>query len=247
MPLNKNLRSLWLDAGYPEGMGSSTVVPPPPSSLLRVYHLTSATHAINSIAMRRLKVSRFSDLNDPYEAMGVMWRRIELRSRIKAIRDKWDNQLGLLCFSSNWTNPVLWSHYGDKHKGVCLGFDVPRPSAKEVRYRPDRIDIKVADLDRLESETEAPEEVLLTKFKHWEYESERRVLLNLRDCVEEGSLYFSSFSPSLALTEVILGDLCPLDQNAVRSLSAALPAPPVVFRARLAGKSYGVVPDGESV
>ncbi len=24
-----------------------------------------------------------------------------------------------------WSNPVIWAHYGDKHRGLCLGFEVP--------------------------------------------------------------------------------------------------------------------------
>ena len=31
----------------------------------------------------------------------------------------------ILCFSRNWDNLLLWSHYGDRHMGVCLGFDIP--------------------------------------------------------------------------------------------------------------------------
>ena len=26
---------------------------------------------------------------------------------------------GMLCFSKGWHNPVQWSHYTDKHKGIC--------------------------------------------------------------------------------------------------------------------------------
>ncbi len=228
-------------------MGSSSVVSPPHASLLRVYHLTSAMHGINSIAMARLKVSRFSDLNDPFEAMGPMWRRIELRSKVRELRDRWDSKLGLLCFSSDWTNPVLWSHYADRHKGICLGFDVPREHAKSVVYEAKRLDIRTAEFEQLQDAPEPPDEILLTKFKHWDYEAERRVFLNLSECTKEGSLFFWPFGSTLRLAEVILGDLCPLDLTAVKSMAACRALGPVVFRARLAGKSFNVVPDGDTV
>ncbi len=42
--------------------------------------------------------------------------------------DKMDNDVessGVLSLSSNPENSVMWSHYADSHKGVCLGFDFP--------------------------------------------------------------------------------------------------------------------------
>ena len=67
MPLNNHLRALWRERGYPDGMGSAAVVPPPPKGIRRLYHLTSAEYAISNIVFNRLKVARFSDLNDPFE------------------------------------------------------------------------------------------------------------------------------------------------------------------------------------
>lgn len=31
-------------------------------------------------------------------------------------------QIGICCFSALFDHPLMWSHYADKHKGVCLGF-----------------------------------------------------------------------------------------------------------------------------
>jgi hypothetical protein len=40
----------------------------------------------------------------------------------------------MLCFSRTSSNILMWSHYGDNHKGICLGFDVPDEFARDVRY-----------------------------------------------------------------------------------------------------------------
>jgi len=61
-------------------MGSAEVVPPPPAELIRVYHLTPAEFAINNIALGRLKVTRFSDLNDPFELISLNFK--ERRRRL---------------------------------------------------------------------------------------------------------------------------------------------------------------------
>ncbi|NKK82626.1 DUF2971 domain-containing protein [Rhizobium leguminosarum bv. viciae] len=42
---------------------------------------------------------------------------------------------GLLCMSTTWQEPLLWSHYADKHKGMCLGFDVDDTHWEPARYR----------------------------------------------------------------------------------------------------------------
>ena len=55
-----------------------------------------------------------------------------------------NNEMGLLCFSRNWTHPLLWSHYASKHEGICLGFDLKRGSElQEVQYEDKRPRVKI--------------------------------------------------------------------------------------------------------
>src|SRR5687767_14278862 len=91
---------------------------------MRVYHLSNAEFALSNIALRRIKISRFSDLNDPFELLGANLKDKNYREAFRLTRDELHNDKGLLCFSRSWGNPVLWSHYADKHRGICLGFDV---------------------------------------------------------------------------------------------------------------------------
>ena len=137
--MNKQLRQQWVTAGYGDKMGSGEVVPPPPKDILRSYHITSAEFAISDIGLGRMKVARFSDLNDPFELMALNFRERPARRTISDFKNEYDSHTGLLCFSMNWTNPVLWSHYGAKHRGICLGFDVPRILVERVKYEDQRI------------------------------------------------------------------------------------------------------------
>lgn len=44
---------------------------------------------------------------------------------------------GVCCFSKTYSNPLLWSHYGDQHKGLCIGYGMernPMPQLHEVDY-----------------------------------------------------------------------------------------------------------------
>src|SRR5207244_3707608 len=36
--------------------------------------------------------------------------------------NKLKNDTGVSCFSKSYLKTLMWSHYSDKHKGVCLGF-----------------------------------------------------------------------------------------------------------------------------
>jgi hypothetical protein len=129
MPMNRALRTQWVAAGYRSTCGSAAVVPPPPKKYLRVYHLTSAEYAVSNIGLGRIKLARFSDLNDPFELLAVNFRERQVRKIVRDFKDAYDSHTGLLCFSADWTNPVLWSHYAEKHRGVCLGFNLTRSRA----------------------------------------------------------------------------------------------------------------------
>lgn len=138
MAMQKEYRVQWVNAGYESRMGSAEVVQPPGSGLLRAYYLTSAEFAISNIALGRIKVSRFSDLNDPFELLALRSSHRSVRNFGRILRDQYDRSTGLLCFSKNWISPTLWSHYGTKHRGICLGFDIARNALLDVIYADDR-------------------------------------------------------------------------------------------------------------
>jgi hypothetical protein len=101
MAINEALRQEWVNAGYKPKMGSVIVVPPPPEDLLRVYHLTSAEFGISNIGLGRIKVSRFSDLNDPFELMALKAGERRVREITRNLENEYDRHTGLLCFSAN--------------------------------------------------------------------------------------------------------------------------------------------------
>jgi hypothetical protein len=220
MPMNKALRVEWDRAGYGSRMGSAEVVPPPPKEFIRLYHLTSADFAISNIALGRLKVARFSDANDPFELIALNLRERRDRNVLRDFKDAYDSHTGLLCFSANWVNPVLWSHYGAKHRGICLGFDLKRSRAQRVRYKDKRLLSELNNKgDPLSLDAKLQEALLCTKFGHWQYEEEYRVFVKLEDAIQEGRLHFCHFDDDLRLVEVILGPQCNLSLDAVRHLT----------------------------
>ena len=86
---------------------------------MRVHHLINIEHGLDNLKRQRIKVSRFSELNDPFELLAIDIRNKDLRAGIRARKTLVNNKEGLISFSKEWRNPVLWSHYGDKHRGIC--------------------------------------------------------------------------------------------------------------------------------
>lgn len=211
---------------------------------MRLYYLTGAQYALSSLALRRIKVARFEDLNDPFELLGVELRDPGHRKAFRATKKQINENRGLICFSKTWSNPLLWGHYAEKHTGVCLGFDIPDGLLAPVIYA------KRLRKMRFDPNTGLPvlsEPVMnklhRTKFWDWRYEKEMRLFVGLdRDTLESG-MYFCSFAADLALREVILGPRCELRIEAIREMVAEFHPPVDVLKARLSFRQFKVLVD----
>lgn len=224
-------------------MGSAAIGLPPPAPWIRLYHLLPAEHALSNVTRSRLKVSRFRDLNDPFELMGLNFRYGQVRKVVREFREAVDTDTGLLCFSEDWTSPVMWSHYAARHTGMALGFDVLRPRVEKVEYEPTRLLPELGASDEpfgLSEELKA--RLQRTKCHEWQYEQEWRMLVSLADSQLDKGLYFYPFTAEIRLAEVILGPNCDLQLMEVRSQVQDLLPEVHTFCARLATQHYKVVP-----
>jgi hypothetical protein len=242
--LNDHFRVLWEKAGYASNYGSAAVVPPPGPEWRRLYHLCPAEFAISNVVFNRVKISLFGELNDPFELLA--YYRGGENHAILGHKRKVEQSTGLLCFSADWTNPVLWSHYAAKHRGICLGFDVDRNLPKIVNYRASRLGLK-DDSPIMTVDSELAKLLLLTKFKSWEYENEWRVSCDLSSAAKEGNLCFYELGDRIRLAEVIVGSLCDISFEKVRDLVEMQHPEVNTIKARLALNSFNTVPDEDTV
>jgi len=207
---------------------------------MRVYHLVHAKWALEDLERRRIKVAEFGDLNDPFELLSVELSDMALRTRFNRWRKGAAAAYGMLCFSSTWRNPVLWSHYGDRHSGICLGFDVPTELLQEVQYLPKRLPLaKLIDTRAAVDETVGP--LFWTKFVHWKYEAEVRRIIRLGDAVKDGTRYFWPFGKDLELREIVAGARCDIDEIRLKRSLGGLADRVDLRKARPAFRSFGVV------
>lgn len=197
---------------------------------MRVYHFLNKEYGLKDLREKRLKISNIMELNDPFEFFCLELSDREFRASIKAGKKEAAKMGGVICFSANWKNPVQWSHYADRHKGLCLGFDVPSKFLEKVIYVKDRIPHN-GELD--ESKTI---ELMKTKYIDWKYEEEYRAFVPLEE--EESGIYYSDFSDSLKLKRVIVGAESKITRKDLNAALGEIVSEIEVLKARPAFKTF---------
>lgn len=208
---------------------------------MRAYHLLPMNWGLAAIRNKRIKISRFADLNDPFELLGANLRYKSERLAFHRWKSQISQLYGLLCFSKTWSNPLLWSHYGQRHCGLCLGFDLPDETVVPVTYQDSRIEV---DIDALNEDTIL--RFLSSKFSDWSYEEEVRIITDLSELDQQDKNYYANFGKELVLREVIVGALSEVSRNSVETEigKAGLDLSQIkLLKARLAFKSFAVVTD----
>jgi hypothetical protein len=175
----------------------------------RVYKFTRAVHGISSLENKRLKLSTIKDLNDPFDLCPLDTTDPAVSTAADAYISGIWKKTAILCYSRNWDSLLLWSHYGDSHKGICLGFDIPvgDPGPNfdtDVLYQPSLLQIRGPE----DLNLDLANRLLRTKHESWSYEQEVRMFASLSDPADANGLNWIEFGPDLVLKEVIVGAQC---------------------------------------
>jgi len=97
---------------------------------------------------------------------------------LSATENKMRSTLGVCCFSARNDSILMWSHYADKHSGICLEFDTsinPKDFEDrifEVKYCSAYTELNIRDIDY----SELARRMVSSKSDQWEYEQEYRIL-----------------------------------------------------------------------
>lgn len=161
---------------------------------------------IESLVSQSLYFAKPDTLNDPFDCCIDLPKALK-RAEISATGDRkkflssiignpeffrnWKSTfdtIGVFCSSRTNMETLLWSHYADKHRGVCLEYQF-RPSylltsdfhltaAGDVMYLAESLTewLKNAPLDEHSFVTELVHAYLKTKSLTWKYEQEARII-----------------------------------------------------------------------
>ena len=145
--------------------------------LLRRMNEEEARGEINRL---RYYSTEYGDYKSDPEVASYLTRMLA-----QAIKQELDSELGnegVLSLSAKWRSGLMWSHYADEHRGICIEYDTrdqPHPRLRPVDYRAPRA-VKTSDLWdwKAKQDKDAEEQVIntyfYTKSSEWSYEREWR-------------------------------------------------------------------------
>ncbi len=177
---------------------------------VRVYKYYNAEHGRSAILNQRLKITTIDDINDPFEFCPYAIKDQDQRQDYDEMRQSVFSNKGFISFSECRKNPVLWSHYADSHKGICIGFDINDDNhLVPVKYLKNRLPFPSEEIKRagINANPKILDDMLRTKFTDWRYESERRMYFGLGTPTKHNgqNLYFADFDSDFIPKEIFLG------------------------------------------
>ena len=150
-----------------------------PKSLFKYRSLSKKyfKKTLDNIGIGQLYLSNPKDFNDPFDPI------FKIDKKHKKFMDKIAPNIQIGCLSGINDSVLMWSHYADSHKGICIEYDIEHFTSKKSWYWTLR---RVKYID----EMELPSELLINtddyfhsildmfalKHKDWEYEKEYRIL-----------------------------------------------------------------------
>ncbi len=126
----------------------------------------------------------YQEMNDPME--GLYAATVSLKQMDdydEFVQDVKSRKLGLgiACFSESWDNELMWAHYADGFRGICIAYSVPKLlssldgpaySLARIAYGDRPYKINLAGHKQQEERAKA---ILSTKNLKWSHEREWRL------------------------------------------------------------------------
>lgn len=169
---------------------------------------------------------------------------------------------GILCLSEPNNDILMWSHYADKHKGVCVGFKIHPaqsnllvPDSSSMGFFGNALEVDYAEsfpflnlfetVEKLEKIGKIAEEakktfvdvMFLTKSTHWSYEKEWRIIACFAGLPCRGAYPF----PRALIAEVIFGcQALPESVALVKGWVRSSGANPRFYNAKVKVREFGL-------
>ncbi len=174
-----------------------------------LYKYVSLERVPDILDNHRLYLSDGKNFNDPFEITVTDKKN----HRIRHIEG-----LHILSLTNSFRNKLIWSHYTDSHKGVCITVKVPNNVVYPICYSTKRI-YEDSDIDNIISSStkitkksvekdfsllSKDKKIAYIKDKKWMYEKEYRIVFDKSD--EEGLIYHDGkWFMSVKITNIYFG------------------------------------------
>jgi len=201
-------------------------------------------HLLDSLVKSQLYFSPRKRLNDPFDCNVDISRALdhlllskekEKNDQLRKLRDddetlkRFNNNvdlLGICSFSLNSNETLMWSHYANDHKGICLRYNFPVDflnngdeifGVSKVSYEQNSVsdwlfnNIDLYDTDHKTFIIELLKRLLTSKAPTWRYEEEVRIIRDVNGLYE---------IPREILTHIIFGlQTTESDETLIRSIA----------------------------
>jgi Protein of unknown function (DUF2971) len=164
-----------------------------------------------------------------------------LKESMQRYADGFASTIGVSCFSQNEDNFLMWSHYADKHKGICLKFEMHKdPNFFTIPVKVDYPE-KYPQFDYFslrKTEYGLVQFLVGTKSADWSSENEIRIVKPKSQFeINRGKITFNKDS----LVEVIFGYKCNLeDANEIKGEMLGVGYTCKFFKATLKKSDFGL-------
>jgi len=185
-----------------------------------VYHYSDFEIGVEKIILNNtLKFSSPNEFNDPFDCNEDLLKlRITKESAIKQIKDskqkltrnertrlikkitnpntvsskmkETKKDYKLACFSEKSDETLMWSHYANKHRGICIGFSFPHQYTGKFILCPIKY---LKKIEKLDGDSETAKVILYwltTKSERWSYENEIRAITQSKRVNSYGLIEF---------------------------------------------------------
>lgn len=179
-----------------------------------IYRYLDVEGLKGTLRTRSLRLAKISALNNPFDFNPVIkmkedvsgdelhrdWLKREANFSPSALKEAANKYFGIISFSKNGDDPLLWAHYAERHQGGCIGFDIDHPPFLYMKARDFLVDVVYTnersvfyhhphDDDGFRSQVLAAAK---TKADVWRYENEVRAILPTLDCNQIEARFFEA-------------------------------------------------------
>lgn len=151
--------------------------------LFKYKSLENLDHVLDILENERIYCAKYCQLNDPFEGIlglsiakkGMNAKELSKLSDFYKVHKDELHRYNICSFSATNDNVLMWAHYADSFRGVCIEIELPvdHPNLYKVEYVDNKSSLEVVE----------PKDLLRYKMADWAYEREFRI-------ITEGERYF---------------------------------------------------------
>jgi hypothetical protein len=152
-----------------------------PTTLYRYRELKKFDRELSAIKKATLYCGPYKDLNDPMEGFyssSPRLRESDSYSRIRQVIADEKSKLGICSFSEVHNNELMWAHYADEYRGICIAYSfnsLRHNLGDDVEFVRMSYSDKAPTLHSKETSEYLAKRALSSKNYKWLYEREWRM------------------------------------------------------------------------